>query len=181
MPSETLLPCPFCGSDPESYDDPVMADTWWVRCRECYCELSHEDEAQAVAAWNRRAAHQERDANDYPAWFAQLTRVTAVICWRCRSVEYIEHDYFALGKATCDDCGEKTYALPAVFRPKERDADARRLDWLERTAHRCRITGFGSDHDRLIVQVNGDPGATLRAAIDAAMAPDTQTEGESGD
>lgn len=69
---------------------------------------------------------------------------------------------------------------------QERDADARRLDWLEgmsATAEHHSGQWFlswpiyaggpdpaGSAHEQ---------GPTLRAAIDAAMAPDTQTEGES--
>jgi len=54
--AETLKPCPFCGSDAtvEFYDD----GGWCVACDESGCanmDNTYSTEAEAIAAWNRRA------------------------------------------------------------------------------------------------------------------------------
>lgn len=50
-----LLPCPFCGSSNVAM---TLSTAYWVCCLECEADgPPHEDaEAEAVAAWNRRAA-----------------------------------------------------------------------------------------------------------------------------
>jgi Lar family restriction alleviation protein len=62
--SEQLSPCPFCGSAGEElglcYDvgaTPAEGQDWFVRCYVCHVETARQDsEAEAIAAWNRRAA-----------------------------------------------------------------------------------------------------------------------------
>jgi Lar family restriction alleviation protein len=50
----TPRPCPFCGGEAETYR---MIEPWWmVYCTRCYAETAdYKTEAEAVAAWNRRA------------------------------------------------------------------------------------------------------------------------------
>ena len=53
-----LLPCPFCGGEADTMTpeaDDMRAAT--VMCMGCYCTGKEcETEAQAIAAWNRRAS-----------------------------------------------------------------------------------------------------------------------------
>ena len=52
VPRNRLLPCPFCGRDPELAES---AGLWTVRCRDCGVETwGHESKAFARRVWNRR-------------------------------------------------------------------------------------------------------------------------------
>jgi Lar family restriction alleviation protein len=54
-----LLPCPFCGGEPRQFNcvepDGFVSGTF-VRCDACGIDINDEYEADAVAAWNRRAS-----------------------------------------------------------------------------------------------------------------------------
>lgn len=53
--TEELKPCPFCGSDDVEALD--MEGKHYVACYDCALEGPfHDSRAEAVAAWNRRAA-----------------------------------------------------------------------------------------------------------------------------
>lgn len=63
MPSPTLKPCPWCGSNPNI--DTVFT-RWVVCCDNKRCSVNpmtneHKSRKSAVAAWNRRA-REERHA-----------------------------------------------------------------------------------------------------------------------
>ncbi|UOK71665.1 Lar family restriction alleviation protein [Ancylobacter polymorphus] len=55
----TLLPCPFCGGEPRQFNcvepDGFVSGTF-VRCDACGIDINDEYEADAIAAWNRRAS-----------------------------------------------------------------------------------------------------------------------------
>lgn len=60
-PQPELLPCPFCGAtvEMEPYHHQTRASTNFIRCRNLDCnvmvETNNGDEAEAIAAWNRRS------------------------------------------------------------------------------------------------------------------------------
>ena len=52
VPRNRLLPCPFCGRDPELAES---AGFWSVRCRDCGVETwGHESKAFVRRVWNSR-------------------------------------------------------------------------------------------------------------------------------
>lgn len=59
--TDTLKPCPFCGTHETSEGDCVGVNnlndlTFWVSCSKCGADGPREEtEAEAIAAWNRRA------------------------------------------------------------------------------------------------------------------------------
>ncbi len=59
--SNNLLPCPFCGGETEldageTLDDHVVKLTYYVFCYGCFVQSAKfPSEAEAIAAWNRRA------------------------------------------------------------------------------------------------------------------------------
>lgn len=59
--SDNLLPCPFCDGEAaldsvEVMDDHVVSDRYYVFCFGCFAESANlATEAEAIAAWNRRA------------------------------------------------------------------------------------------------------------------------------
>lgn len=59
---ETALPCPFCGeADISASNVGEDEDNWFVGCMNPACEVNPcvfnpDSEADAIAAWNRRAA-----------------------------------------------------------------------------------------------------------------------------
>jgi Lar family restriction alleviation protein len=49
-----LKPCPFCGGEAEAteYND----SDYTIMCKNCHAEIGWREKAEAIAAWNRRAA-----------------------------------------------------------------------------------------------------------------------------
>ena len=64
--TEELKPCPFCGSQPWSYDDANHSTAWEVECGNTTCSAQPSvwktTKAEAISAWNRRAGEEQRDA-----------------------------------------------------------------------------------------------------------------------
>jgi Lar family restriction alleviation protein len=71
-PDDALLPCPFCGGEPYIGGD--EAQLWFAGCYDCHCMVGEgydrdampdnmfQSKEEAIAAWNTRAGHAERDA-----------------------------------------------------------------------------------------------------------------------
>lgn len=59
--NEQLKPCPFCGAPGSLYPESTGSYAQ-VMCSECPCEISlgPSSEADAIAAWNRRATEPSR-------------------------------------------------------------------------------------------------------------------------
>lgn len=72
--AEGLLPCPFCGAtDISASNVGEDEDNWFVGCMNRGCAVNpcvfHPDsEAEAIAAWNRRAATRTSEAEEPVAW-----------------------------------------------------------------------------------------------------------------
>lgn len=69
VPTDELLPCPFCGGEANIIEYPAHSHSpalvaaigipdhpgsWASECQRCGCGLIHATEAEAIAAWNRR-------------------------------------------------------------------------------------------------------------------------------
>lgn len=52
-----LKPCPFCGSLPASFKNPLWPKHWEVQCRTCVSVAlgSFKSKQDAEAKWNKRA------------------------------------------------------------------------------------------------------------------------------
>lgn len=63
--TEKLKPCPFCGGEASLRIDTAHSTACLIGCCTIGCfghEQWEETEAEAIAAWNRRAALAEHDA-----------------------------------------------------------------------------------------------------------------------
>lgn len=62
--SEKLLPCPFCGGEAEIIPWWQNRERYHVRCKTAECNYTHDNRADAAAAWNRRAAPSADDEQE---------------------------------------------------------------------------------------------------------------------
>ena len=88
--SEKLLPCPFCGGTnvaAMSAADDYGTFDWKVYCDDC--DAFHETEAEAIAAWNRRAVPTAKEESMFDD-----VMMTLLICkddwleWREKLAEF---------------------------------------------------------------------------------------------
>lgn len=109
----TLLPCPLCGGEAETFNPfPNVEGTWCVLCSECAAATGFEQtEAEAIAAWNTRTATTDtefaRAVHDGNLW----RRVKGHI--RCRNCGLNIESVIALDGCNkhaikhCPNCGAK--------------------------------------------------------------------------
>ena len=74
--SEELKPCGSCGSV-EAEIGIIGGATFWVECSACgACSSSHDDEYDAIAAWNRRPIEDKLQARiDALEWLREVEEV----------------------------------------------------------------------------------------------------------
>lgn len=63
MSALDLLPCPHCGGHAELIR-PASGANPYVMCVDGYCTAPKSDEAEAIAAWNRRTPEHGKDGNN---------------------------------------------------------------------------------------------------------------------
>lgn len=73
--SEELKPCGSCGSV-EAEIGIIGGATFWVECSACgACSSSHDDEYDAIAAWNRRPIEDKLQARiDALEWLREVEK-----------------------------------------------------------------------------------------------------------
>ncbi len=61
--TQKLKPCPFCGGTDITIHSPSShgLTLYGVACDECGVRIKRFDEAEAIAAWNRRAPQCEKE------------------------------------------------------------------------------------------------------------------------
>lgn len=57
MPQENLLPCPFCGEQPEWINQIIHDSHFYIRCPngECHITIKADRRDKAIGFWNRRS------------------------------------------------------------------------------------------------------------------------------
>lgn len=83
LTSESLLPCPFCGSSDLTLDNLVDEDDYFVSCGGCQVQqIASYTREEAVRRWNRRAGQVTHQLVDYSELFriAQRGESCAVVC-----------------------------------------------------------------------------------------------------
>lgn len=49
-----LLPCPFCGTDPEWINEALADDHFYLRCPHCQYVMKQDRRDKVIGFWNRR-------------------------------------------------------------------------------------------------------------------------------
>lgn len=89
--AEALAPCPFCGGEAETTLGPIPGK-WGVWCKECdvWRDDREATEADAIAAWNRRAALPARGVGVKPEAAETLAKemqaIVAADRWKGRDL-----------------------------------------------------------------------------------------------
>lgn len=123
-----LKPCPFCGGQPTSkwYGASGEDDDsgyWGIECsgRDCRHAFAHEDsEAEAVAAWNKRA----------PVTPPPASGDVAGVVERLRKKRIRVHDFGGVGFEVDPDCDEAATLLESLSAEKGR-MEAAIADWID--------------------------------------------------
>lgn len=79
--SEELKPCGSCGSV-EAEIGTIGGVTFWVECSACgACSSSHDDEYDAIAAWNNRPIEDKLQARiDALEWLREVEEYDRTMC-----------------------------------------------------------------------------------------------------
>ena len=123
--SNTLLPCPFCGGEAETFE--ASEDSFSILCTGCGVETPYLPYlTEAIAAWNRRAGDDTNVATNADRIRGMTdeelaTEITKNPSIPCRMCEYYNHK---LGH--CD--ARRDFACVTAY------AEALALEWLKQPA-----------------------------------------------
>ena len=62
MNTETLLPCPFCGTQPEWINEALADSHYYIRCPFCHIAMKEDRRDKVIGMWNNRSQLKQRDS-----------------------------------------------------------------------------------------------------------------------
>lgn len=54
MTTENLLPCPFCGTQPEWINEAIPDAHYYIRCPNCHITMKEDRRDKVIGFWNNR-------------------------------------------------------------------------------------------------------------------------------
>lgn len=151
--SEELKPCPFCGGEAEY-------EGLYCYCTRCGCRMEDDpDEAEAIAAWNRRAS---------PTPPTTEGRENGHLLWRLRHNDTAKH--------LCGLAADEIERLSALLSsPRVEDVRREALEEAARVAEKlaaelARLKGSGDR--RVQIGSHLETCATIAASIRSLSLPD---------
>lgn len=60
MKTDNLLPCPFCGTQPEWINEAIADDHFYIRCPNCHIVMKEDRRDKVIGMWNTRVVFKQK-------------------------------------------------------------------------------------------------------------------------